>query len=72
MKPFLFFAAMAAATSAGAQNLVQNPNFDTDASNWQLSIFRVGAIASITAIRRFRARCRSRRAIWITRSSVLP
>ncbi len=40
MKVFLLFAAMAVATgSAGAQNLVQNPNFDTGAAGWELSPF---------------------------------
>ena len=39
MKWFAFFVTMGATMSASAQNLVQNPNFDTDAASWNLSAY---------------------------------
>jgi hypothetical protein len=39
MKWFAFFVIMGATMSATAQNLVQNPNFDTDAAGWDLSTY---------------------------------
>ncbi len=71
MKQFAFFAMIGAAMSVDAQNLVQNPNFDTDAADWTCQHTPLGAIESITGIRRSPARCRSPRVILIPRRNVL-
>ncbi len=39
MKWVAFFVIMSATMSVSAQNLVQNPDFDTDAAGWDLSTF---------------------------------
>jgi hypothetical protein len=41
MKWFTCFVMMGATISASAQNLVQNPNFDTDPAGWNLSAYSV-------------------------------